>query len=313
MEEHAQAGQVLFKSSFFFLALLGLAWQLLLCQLNVSKSSTKVAVLRTTTKHSTTWPHTRMLPAVLSLVALLASSFAELLISPLLLPQLTFVCPPVKASRARPHSLDDTFCFNFDVDSESGSFTFSIDVSDTLCYQVDWGRAGPSSGERGKQTLDVSVTDSRGNLLRARRGLLAGRTVLHLACPDHATSLKFCFANRVFDGSWKSIDFDKTVTVALLNCDSARKETLETELRETRSRLETVSRALFPLVAERQSQELFILERQRRNINEDTFPKILLHQVLICSVACIANVVVVRYAASRAKRGPLRRSAKGAC
>ncbi|CUS22087.1 LAQU0S04e07910g1_1 [Lachancea quebecensis] len=254
-----------------------------------------------------------MLPTALSLVALLATSLAEPLISPLLLPQLTFVCLPRKASQARSHPLDDALCFTFEVGPEPGPLTFAVEVSNTLRYKVDWGRAGPSSGERGKQSLDVSITDSRGNLLRGRRGLPVGRTILHLACPDYATSLKFCFANLVFDGSWKSIDFDKTVTVALLNCDSARKEALETELRETRSRLEAVSRALFPLVAERQTQELFILERQRRNVNEDTFPKILWHQVLVCSAVCISNVLVMRYAISRAKRGPVRRSAKDVC
>ncbi|SCU96928.1 LAFA_0G08856g1_1 [Lachancea sp. 'fantastica'] len=233
---------------------------------------------------------TRKLINVLCVVGLVLSRIYQ---ESLPQPQLSFVCPPIKASQLKSQkSQANHTCVNFDVqESSTSTVLFSITVTDFLDSSTDVSRLGPTSCELGRQHLDFTVMASDGGLVRSHRNLKSGRTVIQLHRSVRGSHFEFCFLNVVYDSSWRSIDMQKGITLSVINKETVKPHLSDRMCEEAIDALKSSANILFSLVNEESGQELGRLEGQRRDFNENTFSWLLKAQVLLPLVAVIATLL----------------------
>ncbi|SCV04210.1 LANO_0G08834g1_1 [Lachancea nothofagi CBS 11611] len=226
---------------------------------------------------------------------------------PLPQPQLSFLCPPIKASRVNSRNWkEQATCINFKATQDRKPAAFTLKVSDFLDYKLDLNRFGPTSCEKGKQSLDFTVTSQNGDLLRSRHNLKSGRTAIQLTSATPDSHFLFCFINLVYDGSWKSIDMHKEITLTLINHETARPRLTEQITINACDSVVDSANILFSLVNESEGQELFQLEQERRDISENTFSWLFRFQSLLLITLSMANIMVIYYLRSHRKpAGPL--------
>ncbi|SCU90618.1 LAMI_0E02872g1_1 [Lachancea mirantina] len=191
---------------------------------------------------------------------------------------ISLVCRAKKVSRIHempPHAY--TTCIGFSAEDalvqntraeELIGLSLLIDVQNSLPYEVDLTRLGPKSIGSRKQSLDLEITDTAGNLLRARRNVPRGKTGIWLQPPATGTPLlNVCFTNLVYDASWRTIDMDKIATITVLGpgghrwsedvlADDSSKDLLQGIVLHTRALAE--------------DKRIVQTEESHRDINENT-------------------------------------------
>ena len=68
---------------------------------------------------------------------------------------------------------------------------------------------------------------------------------------------------------------DKTITVTLIDFDSRQTKELKEQTEKAANELSTNAGELLPLLLPKEKQELFKLESNRRDFNEETFSQLL--------------------------------------
>ncbi|CAI4061665.1 hypothetical protein SKDZ_07G1140 [Saccharomyces kudriavzevii ZP591] len=260
-----------------------------------------------------------ILDRILLLISLLLATNAELssdvnsreVYMPIFNNGLSFKVPPIKRSSligGAPYeefaysssmsASDGAFCMVFDdgMDYVSKEVVFEIRVMDVLQEETDSSRFGGTSHDRGKQSLDFSIFNNRnGDLLRSKRNLVSGVSVIEVN-PGDSSQFLICFVNLVYDGSWSSIDTEKSVTMQMTYNDNLNPEMLfhlaKQMTPEVVQALKKVSDGLFEIVSD---IGLLQMESDRRNLNEATYSYLIVGFVLLMVAQLISNVIVTGY------------------
>ncbi|CEP61479.1 Rrt6p LALA0_S03e03774g [Lachancea lanzarotensis] len=239
--------------------------------------------------------------AIISALCSAALAVADISQELLPQPQLSFVCPPIKASLLKTQEYRENYtCISFDArESTTSTVTFSIMVTEFLDSKQDLGRFGLTSCELGRQHLEFTITAPNGELLRSHRDLKSGRTVVQLRRIVSGSNFEFCFLNIVYDASWRSIDTHKAITLSVVNQDTSKPHISNRLTEDAVNALKNSANILFSLVNEESGQELGKLEIQRRDINENTFSWLLTAQCTLLLVIVFVTLLCAHSLSSK--------------
>ncbi|SCU81910.1 LADA_0C01794g1_1 [Lachancea dasiensis] len=243
-----------------------------------------------------------------SVLVLYVSSLASVGVARMSLsqPQLSFACPPLKAHEIDGQNWrDKASCIDFETHASKSPLIISITASDFLDHQVDLNRFGPTSCERGKQSLDLVIAAKNGDILRSVHNLKSGSNFIQLQSTTPSSYVSMCFLNLVYDGSWRSIDSHKAVTLALLKDQTAQPGALDDFTKEMCDNMLESADLLFSLVDNQSGQQLFLWEHERRDLNESTFSWLFTAQLIHLVSLIVASWLVVRYARASQKAASL--------
>ncbi|CAI4039137.1 hypothetical protein SMKI_07G1080 [Saccharomyces mikatae IFO 1815] len=199
---------------------------------------------------------------------------------------------------------DNAFCMVFDayMTDTSKEVVFEIYVMDVLQEETDSSRFGGTSHERGRQSLDFSIFNNRnGDLLRSKKNLASGTSIVEVN-PENSSEFLICFINLVYDGSWSSIDTEKSVTVKMTYNDRLNPDMMLHLVKQMTPQvvkaLNNVSDGLFQIVSD---TALLQMESDRRNLNEATYSYLIVGFVSLMIAQLISNIVVTGYLINRIK------------
>ncbi|CAD6626933.1 BAG_1a_G0018510.mRNA.1.CDS.1 [Saccharomyces cerevisiae] len=234
--------------------------------------------------------------------------------------KLSFKVPPIKRSLLLGAALyedfeysstnsasDGAFCtvFNAGMNDASREVVFEIHVMDVLQEETDSSRFGGTSHERGRQSLGFSVFNNKnGDLLRSKKNLASGTSVIEVN-PGDCNEFLICFINLVYDGSWSSIDTEKSVTIKMTYNDKLDPDMLLHLVNQMTPQvvkaLNTVSDGLFQIVSD---TTLLQMESDRRDINEATYSYLIVGFVSLMVAQLISNIIVTTYLIIKIKSNP---------
>lgn len=236
------------------------------------------------------------------LISLIQSCFGEIISFPSNGQKLSLKVPPVKDSRVREGDYGKyTQCITFDSSTETEDVTFVISVQESLPYETDIDRFGPISSARGKQFLQLEIFDEYDNLLRGTRHLPNGDNVLQVN--THGSSqFRICLINLVYDGSWKSIDVEKDVTITVTRRDKLLNPSLKIITEEDCDLLNEVKEDLFHMVNVKTTQTLTDIEREHRDLNESSFELLMYQLIMVGVLSFLGNCVMVPYVVWKSKK-----------
>lgn len=208
--------------------------------------------------------------------------------------KISMVVPAVKHSQRKRNN---GFCtiLNSSFTQTNDEMIFTFEIEDKIPQHANIDRFGTTSGMRGKQSTNFVLYGlTTHDLFRSKRGLRNGISSF-LIEPKQEKLFKLCFFNYVYDGSWRSIDTDKYVTIQL-----SRREVLDLDRHEfmkkhitpvTKIELENSISHLEYIIDNSGTQQLLSIEKYHRNVNEDTFESLLYAMAIYTSAVMISNAL----------------------
>lgn len=211
---------------------------------------------------------------------------------------LKFKLEPIKYSDY--DASDESFCLEMEISADeelTSNVQFTFYVLDVLPFATDVGRFGGTSKDKGRQSLHMSIEDTRnGNLLRSTRNLKSGITYVELN-PGDSRQFRVCLSNLVYDSSWSSLDIWKYVAVRLNTKERLAWSKLSS-LQEEYLVSQDVDNCMNQLVHSINGnlfQELKSTEIEHRNINERIFETFLDTLILIIISVSLPPVLLAYY------------------
>ncbi|CCD26507.1 Rrt6p NDAI_0H03340 [Naumovozyma dairenensis CBS 421] len=211
--------------------------------------------------------------------------------------------PPIKFSKGSQElNLElskELSCFYFKTKFEGGDpneVIVSIKVEDIIPEGIgDPKRFGGTSVDKGKQKLffNLRSMDNDFSLLKSSRNLKTGISMFEVN-PMGMDTFEFCFQNFVFDGSWDSIDSDKTIEIDISANDlenpalekfitSHFTEQIYTSLQENVDQLNDLLNVTI-------KHELLSVEGCHRDLNENTFSLMIKGGIFLTVIVCLMGL-----------------------
>ncbi|SCW01910.1 LAFE_0E09956g1_1 [Lachancea fermentati] len=213
--------------------------------------------------------------------------------------QVSFVCPAYKASHVQGQEAQFASCVELAPVAANSTVQVVFQVQELIPDGVDVARFGPTSTQNHKQSLDLTLTDQLGNLLNGHRHLALGESAVQIQSGSQPAAYSVCLLNLVYDGSWKSIDTDRVVTLTMDQVSDTRQWPSVLLTEADRALLAKTVELVCYLAKSSFGADLLDVESQRRDLNESTFVWVTYGQVMVVVLTLMGNCAVLSYVAGR--------------